>query len=138
MYLLDTNVISEMRKARAGRIDRNVAKWALEVDVDQMFTSVIVIHEIETGTLLAERRDPLQGRIYRAWLENDLLPTFSSRVLPVNVEVARICASYHVPDPMPLLDSFIAATAQIHGLTLVTRNIADFVRTGVPLLNPWD
>ncbi len=108
------------------------------MDVNQMFTSVITIHEIETGTLLTERRDPLQGRIYRAWLENDVLPAFGSRLLPVSIEVAQVCAAYHVPAPMPLLDSFIAATAQIHGLTLVTRNIADFVRTGVPLLNPWD
>jgi toxin FitB len=137
MYLIDTNVISEMRKARAGKIDLNVARWASGVDVNQMFVSVITIHEIEIGTLLTERRDLAQGRIYRSWLENDVLPTFASRMLPVNVEVARVCAAYHVPDPMPLLDSFIAATAQVHGLTLVTRNTADFQRCGIPLLNPW-
>lgn len=137
MYLLDTNVVSEMRKARAGKIDRNVAKWATGIDLEQMFVSAMTIHEIEIGTLLVERRDPAQGKIYRDWLENDVLPTFGSRALPVNVEVARVAAAFHVPDRAGLSDALIAATAHVHGLTMVTRNISDFSRCGVPLLNPW-
>jgi len=138
MFLLDTNVISELRKARAGKADRHVAAWARAVPPGSLFLSVIVIQELEIGTLLAERRDPSKGAIFRAWLDDHVLTTFSGRVLPVDTAVARRSAALHVPDPRPIRDGLIAATALIHGMTVVTRNVADFEPTGVPLLNPWN
>jgi predicted nucleic acid-binding protein len=138
MFLLDTNVISELRKARAGKADRNVAAWARAVPAGSLFLSAIVIQELEIGTLLAERRDPSAGAILRAWLDDHVLPAFAERILPVDTTVARRSAALHVPDPRPVRDGLIAATGLVHGMTVVTRNVADFAPTGVPLLNPWD
>jgi len=137
MYLLDTNVVSELRKAKAGKADRNVAAWAAEVSVASLFLSAITIQELEIGTLLAERRDPAQGAILRAWLERHVLPAFADRILPIDEDVARRSARLHVPDPRPLRDALIAATALVHGMTVVTRNVADFEPTGVAVLDPW-
>ena len=137
MFLLDTNVISELRKARAGKADRNVTAWARTIAAADLFLSVIVVQELEIGVLLAERRDPSKGAILRAWLGDQVLPGFSERILPVDIAVARRCAALHVPDPRPIRDGLIAATALVHGMTVVTRNVADFASTGVPLLNPW-
>jgi toxin FitB len=137
MFLLDTNVISELRKARAGKADRHVAAWVRTISAGSLFLSVIVIQELEIGTLLAERRDPSTGAILRAWLDEHVLPTFSERILPVDTAVARRSAALHVPDPRPIRDGLIAATALTHGMTVVTRNVADFAPIGVPLLNPW-
>jgi predicted nucleic acid-binding protein len=138
MFLLDTNVISELRKVRLGRADKNVAQWADSVDAIDLYLSAITIQELELGVLLVERREPTQGAIFRTWLENHVLPAFSGRILPVDIAVAQRCALLHVPDPRPAMDSLIAATALVHGLTLVTRNVADFQSSGVVLLNPWE
>jgi len=138
MFLLDTNVISELRKVRLGRADKNVAQWADSVDAIDLYLSAITIQELALGVLLVERREPTQGAIFRTWLENHVLPAFSGRILPVDIAVAQRCALLHVPDPRPAMDSLIAATALVHGLTLVTRNVADFQSSGVVLLNPWE
>ena len=137
MFLLDTNVVSELRKVRLGKANRHVAKWADSVDAADLFLSVITIQELEMGVLLAERRDPSQGAIFRAWLNGHVLPAFSGRVLPVDIAVAQRSARLHVPDPRPVRDALIAATALVHGMTVVTRNVADFEPTGVLILNPW-
>jgi predicted nucleic acid-binding protein len=137
MYLLDTNVVSELRKVRAGKADRHVAAWADSVDAADLYLSVVVIQELEIGVLLAERRDPSQGAMLRAWLSSHVLPAFAGRVLVVDTAVARRSARLHVPDPRPLRDGLIAATALVHGMTVVTRNVADFTPTGVPTLDPW-
>jgi hypothetical protein len=137
MYLLDTNVVSELRKVRSGKADANVARWAEQADAAELFISVIVLQELEIGVLLAERRDSAQGRILRVWLECHVLSAFSGRILPVDTAVARVSARLHVPDPRPVRDALIAATAMVHDMTVVTRNTQDFTPTGVPVLNPW-
>jgi hypothetical protein len=137
MYLLDTNVISELRKAKAGQADPKVVAWAERVPTPSLFLSVITLLELETGVLLIERRDPSQGAILRRWLETQVLPAFSERILAVDTAVARRCARLHVPDPRSDRDALIAATALVHDLTVVTRNIADFEPTGVRIMNPW-
>ena len=137
MYLLDTNVVSELRKVRSDKADANVARWAEQSDAAELFISVIVLQELEIGVLLTERRDSAQGSILRVWLEGFVLPAFSGRILPVDTAVARVSARLHVPDPRPVRDALIAATAMVHDMTVVTRNTQDFTPTGVPVLNPW-
>ena len=137
MYVLDTNVISELRKIRLGKANRYVAKWADSIDAVDLYLSVITIQELEMGVLLAERRDPSQGAIFRAWLNGHVLPAFAGRILPVDIAVAQRSARLHVPDPRPVRDALIAATALVHGMTVVTRNVADFKPMEVPILSPW-
>ena len=138
MYVLDTNVVSELRKVQAGKADANVAAWAERVDAADLFVSAITVMELELGILSIERKDSSQGALLRAWLEQHVLPEFSGRVLPVDTVVARRCARLHVPDRCSERDALIAATAIVHGMTVVTRNVADFVPTGVTILNPWE
>jgi predicted nucleic acid-binding protein len=137
MYLLDTNVISEFRKASTGKADRHVTAWASSVPAESMYISAVCILELETETLLMERRDPRQGAVLRNWMENHVLPTFAGRILPVDTLIAQRCAALQVPDSLSDRDSLIAATALVHRMTVVTRNVSHFERTGVPLLNPW-
>jgi toxin FitB len=137
MLLLDTNVVTELRKVRLGNADRNVAKWSETLDTADLFISAVTIHELEIGVLLAERRDPPRGTVFRQWLERQVISAFEGRILPVDVAVARRAAQLHVPDPQPVNDAFIAATALVHGMTVATRNVTDFTATGVRLLNPW-
>lgn len=138
MYLLDTNVVSELRKVRSGKADRNVSAWADKVHAGDLYLSVISLQELEIGILLAERRDPMKGALFRTWLDQHVLPAFAGRVLPVDLAVAHRSARLHVPDPRPIRDCLIAATALVHGLVVVTRNVADFEPTGVQILNPWN
>ena len=138
MFILDTNVVSELRKVRLGRADPNVVRWADSVDAADLYLSAITVQELEMGVLLAERRDPPQGAMFRVWFESHVLPAFAGRILPVDAAVAKRSAALHVPDPRPAMDSLIAATALVHGLTVVTRNVADFESCGVLILNPWE
>ncbi len=137
MYLLDTNVISELRKAKSGKADKNVVAWANGVSATSLFLSVITILEIETGVLLVERRDVTQGSVLRSWINDYVLPAFSGRIIAVDTAVAQCCAKLHVPDPRSDRDAIIAATALVHGMTVVTRNVDDFEPTEVDLFNPW-
>jgi predicted nucleic acid-binding protein len=137
MYLLDTNVISEFRKARIGKADRQVAAWANSVSMESMFLSSVCILEMELGTLLMERRDAVQGAILRAWLEDFVLPTFAERILVVDTPVALKGAALQVPNPRSYRDALIAAIALVHGMTVVTRNVKDFKNAGVAILDPW-
>lgn len=138
MYVLDTNVVSELRKVRAGKADPNVAAWAERVDAADLFVSAITIMELELGVLLIERKDATQGAVLRAWLEQHVLPEFSGRTLPIDTAVAQRCARLHVPDKRGERDALIAATALVHSMTIVTRNVADFQSTGVTIINPWE
>lgn len=137
MYLLDTNVVSELRKAGTGRADPAVTRWAASVDPATLHLSVITVMEIEIGILRLARKDGAQGELLRNWLERQVLTAFAGRILPVDPAVARRCARMLVPVPKADRDALIAATAQAHGLTVVTRNTADFQATGAELLDPW-
>ncbi len=137
MFILDTNVVSELRKVTSGKADKRVAKWAASVVVADLYLSAISMQELEIGVQLVERRDVKQGGLLRVWLNDHVLPAFAGRILPIDEAVARRSASLHVPDPKPMRDSLIAATALVHGMTVVTRNVADFEASGVQLLNPW-
>ena len=137
MFLLDTNVISELRKAGDGKADANVVAWLSSMDAATFYVSTVTLMEIELGILRIDRRDPTQGARLRAWMNQHILPEFADRTLPIDTAVALRCAPLHVPDPRPERDAFIAATALTHGMTIVTRNVTDFEATGVPILNPW-
>lgn len=137
MYVLDTNVVSELRKVRLGKANANVAAWAERVDAADLFVSAITIMELELGVLSIERKDAAQGAVLRAWLEQHVLPEFSERTLPIDTAVAQRCARLHVPDRRGERDALIAATALVHGMTVVTQNVADFEPTEVTIVNPW-
>ncbi|MEM8825669.1 MAG: type II toxin-antitoxin system VapC family toxin [Pseudomonadota bacterium] len=136
-YLLDTNVVSELRKAGQGKADGNVVNWHSDRDPADFAISVVTLMEIELGVARMERRDEAQGGLLRRWFEEQVIPQFAGTTLPITDEIARHCALLHIPDPRPERDAWIAATAQIHGLTLVTRNKSDFSGTGVEIVNPW-
>jgi predicted nucleic acid-binding protein len=135
MYLLDTNVVSELRNPRIA--DPAVLAWSRRLDGDGWFLSAITIFELERGALRALRRDVRKGTMLRSWIQDYVLTAFKGRILPVDAEVAIRCAPMHVPDPRPERDSMIAATAAVHGLSVATRNVADFEACGVPVFNPW-
>ena len=137
MYLLDAHVVSELSMVRLGKADVHVAEWADSVDAADLYLSAITLQELEISVLLAERRDPAQGGALRAWLNAQVLPAFNGRILSIDTAVAQRSARLHVPDPRPVRDGLIAATALVHGMTVVTRNVADFELTGVVVLNPW-
>lgn len=137
MFLLDTNVISELRKVGDRKADTNVCTWLSHTDAASFYVSAVTIMELEIGVLRVERRDPLQGKMLRTWFDAHVLPEFSERTLSIDATVALCCARLHVPNPCAERDALIASTAIVHGMTVVTRNIVDFETTGVPLLNPW-
>jgi len=129
---------TELRKAKAGKADARVTAWIQSVPLGGLFLSVITILELESGVLMVERRDTAQGALLRTWLDQHVLPVFQNRVLPIDVAVAQRCAKLHIPDPRAERDALIAATALVHSMTVVTRNLADFEPMGVAVLNPWD
>lgn len=136
MFLLDTKVLSELR--RRDRTDAGVAAWADAVDPAALYLSAITVLEVELGALSVARRDEAQGAVLRRWIDEKVLPAFAGRILPADMAVAQRCAQLHVPDRPAERDALIAATALVHRLTVVTRNVGDFVPMGVAVLNPWE
>ena len=137
MFVLDTNVVSELRKVGSGRADPNVKAWAAAMSAGSLYISVITVLELELGVLQLERRDAAQGAVLRSWMTAQVIPAFAGRVLPVDSAIALRCARLHMPNRRPERDCLIAATALVHAMTVVTRNVADFQGTGVALLDPW-
>lgn len=138
MYLLDTNIISEIRKLAKNKCDKNVADWVRSTSKDLMFTNAVVMMELERGVMSIERKDTTQGKLLRHWFEMDVKPAFHGKILKIDEQTAQICAKLHIPDHAPENDAWIAASAIQHNLVLVTRNTADFARTGVKLFNPFE
>lgn len=136
MFLLDTNVISELRKPTT-KIDPSVADWVRPLRPDELHVSVVTLFELELGVQRLERRDAGQGQRLRHWLDNQVSKQFARRTLVLDAEMVKTAAGLHVPDPRPERDAFIAATALVRGLTVATRNTADFEKFGVPIVNPW-
>lgn len=138
MYVLDTNVVSELRRAPSGRADEQVVSWASQIEPALAYISAVTAMELEIGVRLVERRDGPSGLVLRQWLENDVHSAFEGRILPVDVEVARVAAALQIPDPAPVSDAFIAATAIVHSMSVVTRDSGDFTRfSGLSVINPW-
>jgi predicted nucleic acid-binding protein len=138
IYLLDTNVISELREPRARRPDPSVLRWFRGVSPASFYLSVVTVMELELGILQLKRRDPARAAVLRAWLNDHVLIVFAGRILPVDIEIAQRAAALHSPTRIAELDEFIAATAFVHQMTVVTRNISHFAPTGVSTLNPWE
>jgi predicted nucleic acid-binding protein len=138
VFVLDTNVISELRKVGDGKANANVVTWLAGVDAATLFLSAVTLMELELGVVRIGRRDSAQGAMLRTWMDTHVMPEFADRILPIDAAVALRCAWLHTPDPRSDRDSWIAATALVHGMTVATRNVADFQAAGVPVLNPWD
>ncbi|MFK7918338.1 MAG: type II toxin-antitoxin system VapC family toxin [Ilumatobacter sp.] len=138
MFVVDTNVVSELRKVRSGKANPGVATWAQSAPSASMFISAITIHELEHGVLLKERSNPTQGALLREWLDQSVMAAFENRVLAVDENVARSAAVFHVPDPAPFRDALIGATAAVHNMTVVSRDLKDFERfNDLDVLDPW-
>lgn len=133
-YLLDTNVISELRKR--GRADAGVRRWFDDHDGDELWLSVLVIGELRRGVELVHRRDERAGAALRGWLYNTV-EDFGDRILPITTAIAQRWALLSVPDPVPVIDGLLAATAIEHRLTLVTRNLSDVETSGVDVVDPF-
>ncbi len=135
MFVLDTNVISELRHGKPHQ-SPEVRAWAGAQPASKLYLSAITILELEMGIQALERRSPPQGSALRVWLMG-VHAAFAGRILPFTEYTAPVCASLHIPDPRSERDAMIAAIAMEHRFTVVTRNTADFVNTGVALVNPW-
>jgi len=135
MYLVDTNVLSALR--RRDKADPRFAAWVSTTRPEDMHLSTLSLFEVRVGALRVARRDPRQGQDLNRWIDHFVLQAFAGRILSIDADIALRCAALHIPDPRPVIDSLIAATALEHGLTVVTRNVADFRPLGVPVLNPW-
>jgi toxin FitB len=135
MFILDTNVVSELRKGT--KAHRTVRTWAQALPAASLYLSAISILELEIGILLVERREQKQGVVLRAWMDNHVLPTFAGRILAIDTAVAQRCAALQVPNPPSDRDAIVAATALVHGMTVATRNVKHFQPTGVAIVDPW-
>lgn len=136
-YLVDTNVVSELRKINSGKADKNVINYFSDISPSDMYMSVVTFYEFEKGIKQMESRDPSQGAVLRDWMQNHVVKHWGANILPIDINVATVCADLQVPDPKSLSDSFIASTAIVHNLTLVIRNVKDFENIDVPIVNPW-
>lgn len=134
-FLIDTNVLAELRKG--DRANRNVRRWLAALNSDEIFLSVLTLGEIRKGIENITRRDQRAGRALEGWLKR-VAHEHADRILTIDRAVAEEWGRFNVPDPLPVIDGLLAATASVHDLTLATRNVKDVNRTGVRLVNPFD
>ena len=137
MYLIDTNIISEMRKIRHRKADPKLTAWVNSINSSLFYTSIVVMMELQRGVMGKHRTDPEQGKRLQQWFDISVKAIFDKRVLYINDHIAEVCAGLHVPNPKPENDAWIAATAIANGLTLVTRNVSDFDGIAVDIINPF-
>lgn len=137
MYVLDTNVLSEMRKLRKGVVHPQVRLWSESANISDLYLSSLTVQEIEIGSVRLRKRDPSQSLLFKRWLEETVLVDFAGRILPVDADVARRSAQFYAKDTPPYRDTLIAATAYVHHMAVVTRNVKDFEGMGVTIINPW-
>jgi predicted nucleic acid-binding protein len=137
MLLLDTNVISELRKVTHGRTDPRFVAWSNDLRWSDLFLSAITIYELEVGISRLEEYDRLQALKLRTWFQEKVLARFEQRILVVDTAIALRSGQLQLQRTRQVEDTLIAATAQIHRMTLVTRNTQDFDDTGTQLFNPW-
>lgn len=137
IFVLDTNVVSELCKAGDGKADVNVVMWLNAQDTASFYVSIITIMELDLGITRMEKRDPRQGASLRSWMNEHVLPTFSARTIMIDHAVAKACANLHADNPRPDRDALIAASAIAHRMTVVTRNVKDFGSMNVDIINPW-
>ena len=135
MYLIDTNIISELRKG--SRANSSVLRWNTTVPLHAQWMSSVSLYELELGVERLKSRDHQQWEHLRYWLDRQVIPAFQGRIIPFDQEIAQLCAGLHVPNPKPERDSMIGATALVKGLIVVTRNESDFLPMGCQVLNPW-
>lgn len=138
MYLLDTNIISEIRKIKQNKANKNLIAWLDKVDKNTLYTNVVILMELERGILKIQRKDPIQGRNIETWYQTVIKPTFQGRIYPIDCETVSICASLHIPNPAPENDAWMASTALQHDLILVTRNVKDFNIPHLKIINPFE
>lgn len=138
MYLLDTNVVSEIRKVKKNKADKNVVAWLSSVPKESFYTNAVVLMEIERGTLQIERKDPKQAAMLKDWYQTAVKSMFYERVLPIDEATASICATLHLPDLAPENDAWIASSAIQYDLTLITRNTKDFDHSNLRVFNPFN
>lgn len=138
MYLLDTNVISEMRKVKNGKANAGVVAWLSEHNPCEFYINAVIKMELERGILSMQRKDPVQGGYLREWQQVFFAQFLHNPILPIGGKTAEICAKLHIPDHAPENDAWIASSAIEHRLILVTRNVIDFKKTGVQLFNPFE
>lgn len=137
MYLLDNNIISELRKIKSGKANISVIDWIKDKPKSQIFTCDVVIMELYRGVLLKERKDPIQGKYLREWFDNFVMPYFNGRILSINFDISLICSEFHTPNPRAENDTWIASIAKYHNLILVTRNEKDFANLPIKIINPF-
>ena len=137
MFLLDTNVISDMRKIDSGRADSHVSTWIDELDASDFYVSVVTLAELDYCIRFKHRRYPNQSLFLRRWFNHSVLPFFEDRIVTIDFQVAMKYSEINVPNHLPDRDSWIAATALVHNFVVVTRNTKDFEASGVALYTPW-
>lgn len=137
MYLLDTNIISEMRKTKTGKANKGVVDWVKNQPLNQLYTCEIVIMELLRWVEQKQRKDPEQAKHLQAWFESFVLTSFEGRILNIDRRASKICASFHVPNPRGENDCWIASIAYVHNLTLITRNVGDFEGLAINIINPF-
>lgn len=138
MYLLDTNVVSELRKIKTAKAHQGLSQWLSSIQPEQLYINTIVLMELKKGIFLKQRKDPKQAQVLQIWLDTVIRPAFAQRTLNIDENTIDICAKLHVPNKRPENDAWIGAMAIAYNMVLVTRNVKDYAGLPVKILNPFN